>query len=301
MNFPTTEPSMLDSLEQILAESGDPLPLPQVVFRIGQLTANPKATAVDLERLIGIDPALAARVLALANSNYYSLAGQISSLHEAVVFLGIKTLRDMAAAITGFNQFLGRGDAPALARRSLWRHSVDTAQCARIVIGALPAAARETVGVDQAYTAGLLHDIGKLALDHCRHGLFVSLMQMARVQNVRYHVIEAEVMPIGHAQIGASQAQGWNLPPTLCESIAYHHTPRAATLSPKLTAAVALANEIAHFLEDTPSGDAPVTLEDLLASCRESMLPLRIRPEALEGIVLTCRSEMEQGLSALAF
>ena len=149
--------------------------------------------------------------------------------------------------------------------------------------------------------AGLLHDIGKLALDHCRHGLFVSLMQVAHVQHVRYHVIEAEVMPIGHAQIGASQAQRWNLPPTLCESIAYHHTPRAATLSPKLTAAVALANEIAHFLEDTPSGEAPVTLEDLLASCRESMLPLRIRPEALEGIVLTCRSEMEQSLSALAF
>ena len=301
MKSPNILPSPLESLEQILAECGDPLPLPQVIFRIGQLTANPKATAADLERLIGIDPALAARVLALANSSYYSLAGQISSLHEAVVFLGIKTLRDMAVTITGFNQFLGRGDTPALARRALWRHSVDTAQCARIVIGVLPATARETVGIDQAYTAGLLHDIGKLALDHCRHALFVSLMQMARVQHTRYHTIEAEVMPVGHAQIGASQAHQWNLPPTLCEAIAYHHTPRAATLSPKLTAAVALANEIAHFLEDAPAGGTPVTLDELLDACRESMLPLRLRPEALEGIVRTCRSEMEQGLSALAF
>lgn len=301
MPLPDLAPGPLESLGQILAECGDPSPLPQVVLRIGQLTADPKVTSADLERLIGIDPALAARVLALANSSYYSLPCQISSLHEAVVFLGIKTLRNLATTITGFNQFLGRGDPPALARRALWRHSVDTAQCARIITASLPAAAREMVGSDQAYTAGLLHDIGKLALDHCRHALFVSLMQMARVQHVRYSDIEAEVMPFGHAQIGAAQARHWNLPPSLCEAIAFHHTPRAAALCPKLTAAVSLANEIAHFLEDTPAGDYAAAEYALVDTCREAMVPLRIREEAMEGIVRTCRAEMEQGLSALAY
>ena len=290
----------MESLAQILEECGDPAPLPQVVFRLGQITANPKSTPADLERLIGIDPALAARTLALANSNYYSLPGRISSLHEAVVFLGIKTLQDMAAAITGFNQFLGRSDAPALARRALWRHSVDTAQCARIIVCALPAATRESVGSDQAHTAGLLHDIGKLAQDHSRHALFVSLMQMARVQHVRYHILEAEMMPFGHAHIGAAQARQWNLPPTLCEAIAFHHTPRAAALCPKLTAAVCLANEIAHFLEDTSVGEESSARDALLETCREAMFPLRIKPEALAGLVRACRAEVEQSLSALA-
>ncbi len=299
MALPDIAPGPLESLGQILAESGDPAPLPQVIFRLGQMTADPKATAADLERLIGIDPALAARVLALANSHYYGLSGRISSLHEAVVFLGFKTLRDMTGTITGFNQFLGRGDTPALARRTLWRHSVDTAQCARIIAGGLPAAARDVVSGDQAYTAGLLHDIGKLALDHCRHALFVSLMQMAQVQHVRYHEIETEVMPVGHSQIGAAQAQHWNLPPELCEAIAFHHTPRAAALCPKLTATVCLANEIAHFLEE-PNREHAAGEATLLASCQEAMLPLRIKPEGLKGILRTCRAETEQGLSALA-
>jgi len=243
MNFPTTEPSMLDSLEQILAESGDPLPLPQVVFRIGQLTANPKATAVDLERLIGIDPALAARVLALANSNYYSLAGQISSLHEAVVFLGIKTLRDMAVAITGFNQFLGRGDAPALARRSLWRHSVDTAQCARIVIGALPAAARETVGVDQAYTAGLLHDIGKVVMSAYLKAEFAQVLTRVAKGRLTFSDAEREVLGFDDAEVGARLLERWNLPSTLVTAVRYHHAPSQAPESP-LAALVHVADTI---------------------------------------------------------
>jgi len=294
-------PGPMESLGQILAEAGDPAPLPQVVMRVGQLTADPKATTAGLERLIGIDPALAVRVLALANSPYYSLTGQISSLHEAVVFLGNNTLRDMAAAITDFNHFLGRGDIPALARRSLWRHAVDTAQCARIIAGTLPAAAREAVGGDQAYTAGLLHDIGKLAIEHCRHALFVSLMHMAELQHVRYHEIESEVMPFGHAQIGAAQARHWDLPPSLCEAIAFHHTPMAASLCPKLTATVCLANEIAHYLEQERADDKDAALAALQETCHEALLPLRLRPERLETMVRACRAERDQGQSALAF
>ena len=141
---------------------------------------DPKATAADVEKIVGIDQALAGRILALANSSYYGLPRRISSLREAVVFLGFKAIRNLAMTITTFNLFLGKRDSASLARRTLWRHSMDTAQCARIVTSRLHPSDRETFGTDEAFTCGLLHDVGKLALDRSRPALFMSIAETAR-------------------------------------------------------------------------------------------------------------------------
>ncbi len=291
----------LDTMEKILDGATDLAALPQVVMRVMDLTNDPKATAQDLEKIIALDQALAARVLTLANSSYYGLPRRVSTLREAVVFLGFKTLRNLAMTITTFNLFLGRADTPALARRTLWRHSVDTAQCARVIVGLLHPATQEAVGADQAYTCGLLHDIGKMALDQSRHALFVAITQISGAHHVRYSRIESEVLAFSHGQLGAGLATRWNLPPMLCEAIAFHHTPRAAELNPKLTATVCLANEIAHFLEDLPLPDEATAQAALYESCREVMFPLRISEDGLHTMTRACRAEMDKGLSALAF
>jgi putative nucleotidyltransferase with HDIG domain len=304
----TTEapPNPMKVLEQILDGAADLAALPQVVMRVMDLTNDPKATAADLEKIIALDQALAAKILTLANSSYYGLPRRVSTLREAVVFLGFKTLRNMAMTITTFNLFLGRSDTPALARRALWRHSVDTAQCARVVTGLLPPTMQEAIGIDQAYTCGLLHDVGKMALDRSRHALFVSITQIAHAHQVRFSVIEAEVLPFGHGQIGASLATRWNLPPMLCEAIAYHHTPRAAELNPKLTATICLANEMAHYLADEAAeereGEENAEAWDQLhQSCLEAALPLRVSEESLRAITRSCRTELAKGLSTQMF
>ena len=291
----------LEDLEQIIAGANDLAALPQVVMRVLDMTADSKATPADLERIIGLDQALAAKILALANSAYYGLPRRISTLREAIVFLGVKTLRNLAATITTFNLFLGRSDTPALARRALWRHSVDTAQCARVITSLLHPAAQETVGCDQAYTCGLLHDIGKMALDRSRHALFVSIYEMSHVQHVRFHEIEGEVLPYTHAQIGGALATRWNLPPILCEAIAFHHTPRAASLNPKLTAAICLANEVAHFLDAAPIDEDAPAWAALHQGCQEAVIPLRVSEESLHAMTRACRAELNKGLSGLAF
>ena len=295
-------PNPLNSLEDILNGASDLAALPQVVMRVMDLTLDPKATAQDLEKIIALDQALAAKMLALANSSYYGLPRRISTLREAVVFLGFKTLRNMAMTITTFNLFLGRSDTPALARRALWRHSVDAAQCARVITALLPPVTQEAVGADQAYTCGLLHDVGKMALDRSRHALFVSMTEIARTHKTRFSRIECEVLPFTHGQIGASLAARWNLPPMLCEAIAYHHTPRAAELNPKLTATVCLANEMAHHLESVPpDGEEEAAWAVMLAACQEAMFPLRVSEDGLRAMVRSCRAELDKGLSAQAF
>ena len=300
----TTEARPLDkdTLEDILDGAGELAALPQIVMRVIDMTADPKATPADLERVIGMDQALAAKLLTLANSSYYGLPRRISSLREAVVFLGFKTLRNMAMTITTFNLFLGRSDADSLVRRSVWRHSVDTAQCAKAITALLPPATQEEVGTDQAYTGALLHDIGKMTLDTSRHALFTALVGMAEAKNVRYSLLEPQALPFGHGEIGAALAARWNLPPMLSEAIAFHHTPRAAELNPKLTATVCLANEIAHFLQDRSPQDGPAETDAMLhAACAEAVIPLRISGTGLHSMARACRAELDKGLSGLAF
>ena len=286
-----------DTLEDILDGAGELAALPQIVMRVIDMTADPKATPADLERVIGMDQALAAKLLTLANSSYYGLPRRISSLREAVVFLGFKTLRNMAMTITTFNLFLGRSDAESLVRRAVWRHSVDAAQCAKAITALLPAATQEEVGTDQAYTGALLHDIGKMALDTSRHAVFTALVGMAQTKKVRYSLLEPQALPFGHGEIGAALAARWNLPPMLSEAIAFHHTPRAAELNPKLTATVCLANEIAHFLQDGPAETDAV----LHAACAEAVIPLRISETGLHSMARACRAELDKGLSGQAF
>jgi len=288
-------------LEEIVSGASDLAALPQVVMRVLDLTLDQKATAADMEKVIAMDQALAAKILILANSSYYGLPRQVSTLREAVVFLGFKTVRNLASTVTTFNLFLGRSDTASLARRTVWRHSMDTAQCARVITSLLHPSAQEIVGMEQAYTCALLHDIGKIVLDRSRQALFVAIMEIARTRHIRYSEIETQVFPFSHGQIGAAVAGRWNFPPALCEAIAFHHTPRAAEMNPKLTATVCLANEIAHYLEDAACSDAGAEWAGLLDACQETMFLLRISEESLHGMARSCRTEMEKGLSTLAF
>lgn len=298
----TAAPCVSTSLEEILNDAADLAALPQVVLRVMDLTTDPKATATDLEKVIGMDQALAAKILTLANSSYYGLPRQITTLREAVVFLGFKTVRTLAMTITTFNLFLGRSDTASLARRSVWRHSMDTAQCARVITSLLHPTAQEAVGADQAYTCALLHDVGKIALDRSRHALFLAVMELTRTRGVRYSVIEAQVLPFSHGQIGSALAARWNFPATLCEAIAFHHTPRAAELNPKLTAVIFLANEVTHFLEASASPpDEEAARAALHEACREVMFPLRVTEDSLDAMTRACRAEIDKGLSALSF
>ncbi len=284
------------TLPELLAGADELASLPQVVMRVIDLTSSPTATAADLDRVISLDQAMAGKILALANSSYYALPRRLSSLREAVVFLGFKAVRNLAMAITTFALFLGKSDSLSLARRAMWRHSLDAAQCARVVTSRLPAHVHESVAADEAFTCGLLHDIGKMLFDSARHDVFVQILDAAQARGARFHEIELEFVPFGHSLAGASLARHWNLPPPVCEALAFHHTPRAAEINPRLTATVALANEIAHFLENGGTDE-----DDLRARTDEGRIPLHLAADALPSLADACRVETEKGLSQFSF
>ena len=148
------------SVGQVVQKVRDLAVLPQVVHQIIHLTSNPNASAKDLERLISIDQGMSTRVLNTVNSAYYGFSRKIASIKDAVVLLGFKAVRNLAMTVSVFDLFVGKTDRQNLRRGKWWRHSIDTALCARLI-----ASQASGVSPDEAYTAGLLQDIGKPLLD----------------------------------------------------------------------------------------------------------------------------------------
>ena len=297
--MPVTEnaaPAKPLTMDALLAGAPELAAMPQVVMRVIDLSAKPNSTATDLERAISLDQGLSTKVLTLANSSYFGLPRRLSSLKEAIVFLGFKSVRNLAMAITTFTVFLGKSDSLSLTRRALWRHSLDTAQCARIVAGRLPAHIQSSFGSDEAFTCGLLHDIGKMIIDSQRPAQYMQIAEWCAARNLRFHEVELEVLPFGHSLIGAAMAGRWNLPPMLCEAVAFHHTPRAAEINPRLTATVSLANELAHHIEAGGSDEG-----ELSSRVAEVLTPLHLSADALSSLAAACRAEMENGMAHMSF
>jgi len=274
---------MRTQAESVVQKVKDLAALPQVVHQIIQLTNNPNASAKDLERLISIDQGMSTRVLNTVNSAYYGFSRKIASIKDAVVLLGFKAVRNLAMTVSVFDLFVGKTDRQNLRRGKWWRHSIDTALCARLI-------ASQVAGVspDEAYTAGLLHDIGKPLLD--RHGgAPYEQVEDLLAQGMPELLAEQQVYGCDHAEVGYAVSLHWGFPEKLVEAIGCHHTESADGLSDApLTAVVVLANFVAHLLRQPNATET--WWFDLPPWVSET---LQLSPHQLQSLYLGCEVEIQ--------
>jgi putative nucleotidyltransferase with HDIG domain len=271
------------SATQVVQKVKDLAVLPQVVHQIIHLTSNPNASAKDLERLISIDQGMSMRVLNTVNSAYYGFSRKIASIKDAVVLLGFKAVRNLAMTVSMFDLFVGKTDRQNLRRGKWWRHSIDTALCARLI-------ASQVAGVspDEAYTAGLLHDIGKPLLDRYGDAPYEQVEDLV-AQGVPELAAEQQVYGCDHTAVGRAVSLHWGFPEKLVEAIGCHHaqTPDGFQ-DASLTAVVALANQVAHLLRQA---DAPDDWWfDLPQWITET---LHLTPQQLHSLYLGCEVEVQ--------
>jgi putative nucleotidyltransferase with HDIG domain len=274
---------MMTQAESVVQKVKDLAALPQVVHQIIHLTNNPNASVKDLERLISIDQGMSTRVLNTVNSAYYGFSRKIASIKDAVVLLGFKAVRNLAMTVSVFDLFVGKTDRQNLRRGKWWRHSIDTALCARLI-------ASQVAGVspDEAYTAGLLHDIGKPLLDRYGDAPYEQVEDLV-AQGVPELTAERQVYGCDHAAVGRAVSQHWGFPEKLVEAIGCHHTESADGLGDApLTAVVVLANFVAHLLRQP---DAPDTWWfELPAWIADT---LQLSPQQLQSLYLGCEVELQ--------
>ncbi|GMR19462.1 MAG: HDOD domain-containing protein [Gammaproteobacteria bacterium] len=215
---------------------------------------------VVIMQKIGQDQALAARILRVVNSPFYGFSRHIGSLKDAGMMLGVHTLYNivMAAGIMGH---FPPGEDQGFDRLSFWQHAIGTGVAAKVLAG--------HCGLHQetAFTAGLLHDIGKLVMAAYFPADFDRVLAARNAQDCLLKDAEQLVLGFDHTLVGAKVAQKWKLPVAIIEAIRHHHTPDLVTDRP-YTALVHVADILCRGLEIGHGGDMLIPALDVAAMQR---------------------------------
>jgi putative nucleotidyltransferase with HDIG domain len=213
MNAPAETPSLEGLLEGAYA-----LPtLPQVVAHILKTLNDDDADADSLVQQLNTDPAIVARLLAAANSSAFGLSSQVATTRQAIMVLGLETVRTITLA-TALIEHFGHCTS-AFDSRQLWRHSLGVATCARVV-------AEHAGGPPEAaFSTGLLHDIGQLLMVAVAPESCAQVRIRMRQLNEPIIVAEQAVFGYDHAIAGGALAKLWQLPPDIIAGIHGHHNP----------------------------------------------------------------------------
>jgi len=213
----------LDARSKILLEVRKVPSIPSVVIKLRQFLSDPEVNFDKLARVIEFDPGLTANLLQLANSAYFGWSGKIKSVREAITRLGTNRIFQMVLCmsvaplvrkpITGYD----------MDSDGLWRHSIATAICAE-QLGRILGLGE----VEEAFTAGLLHDMGKILL-----GTFVEIddepiKTLVEREGLPFNEAEKRVLGIDHAEAAAELLLFWNLPARVVAAARWHHEPAAA-------------------------------------------------------------------------
>jgi HD-like signal output (HDOD) protein len=224
-----------DVIDKLIQQVKNLPPLPQIAHKTLALLRSPDSNMTEIANYIAMDQVMTSTVLSWANSAYYSLPNKVTTVHQAIMYLGQITVRSIvltACISTYMNRALpGYG----LDRGDLWKHSIGVATGARLVATKFGKNVAE-----EAYFAGLLCDIGKLAFEFALRDMDLNAPVW---QNKPFEQMETEIFGVNHATLGSRIAHNWMLPESICHTIYYHHSPgKAGKEEAIITSAVHVAD-----------------------------------------------------------
>lgn len=213
----TTPPLVRDAVEKIRNIAT----LPEVAIKIRELVDDPDCSADDVHRLISSDPALSARILRVVNSSFYGMPGQFGSVKRAIVFLGLNAIKNITLAASLKKMFRSHPATPQFKVDDLWKHSLAVAVLAQQI-----AIKAGTVASDDAFVAGLIHDVGIIVeLQAYRVEFGEVLRRCTEDKDLSLCEAECQVFGATHEAFGAALCRAWNFPGQLIDVTGCHHQP----------------------------------------------------------------------------
>jgi len=208
-------------MDEILASIQQIPPFPQVVIKAMDIIRNPQYIVSDLVEVIRLDQSITANVLKLCNSAYFGLPRKVSSLKEAVVYLGTIQLRRVLLA-SGAKELYDRPDKGySYFVGELWRHAIACALMSQVLARHL----RLSLDEDNVFTAALLHDVGKVVLSTYVSREYTEIEMLVKEEKLSFHRAEHQVLGFDHAEIGGLLAELWKFPNSIVAAIRFHHEP----------------------------------------------------------------------------
>lgn len=231
--------------------------LPEICRKINLTLADPDHSRQDVERLVSQDPALTLRILRIVNSSYYALSRKIDRIDQALSIIGEDDLRNMILA-TSAAAALKHLDNPLIDFHKFWRHSVECGLMARAI------ARRCRYGdCEILFTAGLLHDIGKVVLYHQLPELAHAVLYESKTTGCHIEVAEHRLLNFDHGQVGGALASAWQLPEILCSCISFHHQPSQAEALKFEAGMVHIGNALSNWPEKISAQSKASEIEHL--------------------------------------
>jgi len=246
--------------------------LRSVESALRELLNSDRRYTQQISEIIRRDPSLTARLLRLVNSVYYSLDTPIKSIEEAVFYLGIRQIRQLAMVtpvIEDFQKLAGNTPFPW---REFWQHCIGVAIMTREVISCVQSPTDDT-----DYVAGLVHDMGKIVMSATFPDHFTEVQRRAGQSQCSYLEIETEVLGVNHAELGAMYLRHHHLPDIMIETARYHHEPERAAHHSQIIAAVQIANLLVRHAQIGNSGNTSTVTSEIWtqASGWEILFPER--------------------------
>lgn len=252
-------------------------------MRILEVVQDPQSTARDLHEIVCNDPALSARVLRVVNSAFYGLPGQIGSLDRAIMLLGLNAVKNIAIAASLSKMFKGTVICDDFSGKDLWTHSVAVGACNKLITSAIGLALP-----DEAFLAGLIHDLGQVAILQCHAPEIPDIVNL-RKSGLSYLVAEEKVLQANHQEIGALLAAKWKFPRSFRFVTGYHHTPLELAKENRLLATVTHVSDV--ICARAGLGMKITVSDDEIT--QEVLDELDLTAEQLEEIVSHVEDELE--------
>ena len=266
--------------------------LPGIVAKLGKMAEDPDTTTEQMGRVISKDHILATKLLRLVNSAFYGFPQRISSLNSAIILLGFNVIKSLIISASIF-EVMEAQDV------ELWEHSLGCAVVCNVLARHLGVKDPEEIS-----TAGLIHDIGKVAIKMELPREYEMITDLSQEKKISRLEAEREILGLDHAEVGSWLAKSWNLPNKLVEPIACHHDPQLAREEQMASAIVHFGNIMIRGLGYGHAGDiwvpplnnkawklldlAPIDIDPLLQEIEEKLwevkgfsLDIQTEPEGM--------------------
>lgn len=215
--------------------------LPSVYFKLNQLLKDNQASIEKVSHIIEIDPAMSSRILHLVNSAFYGVRSESSSISHAIMIMGFNAVKNAVVSVAILDTFSFKDRYQNFNIAEFWGHAVSVA-----VLSKQLAERSRLVAPEDAFIAGLLHDIGKIIMLKYFKEDFGKVWKTMQETKCSFADAEQEVASIDHVQIGAYLARKWQLPEHIIQAIAGHHYYISSSQSTGLIESLMLADALSN-------------------------------------------------------
>lgn len=240
--FDQSTSEIREKIRKQLSGIGNLPAIPHIITEVTQLLDNDKTSASDLCKVIAKDQALAAKILAVANSPLYGLPRRVATIEFAIVIIGFEHIKNILLALSLLDTLRVR-KSPDWNHNEYWIHSLLVATAGKRIADDL-----RYPKSGEVFTVGLLHDMGLAILHKYLNYDFKKIIKLVKNEGITYHEAEKTILGYTHAEVAEYLLERWNFPPYIIEAVVNHHHPSRAEKNPVLASLIHLVDYMTYKL-----------------------------------------------------